>query len=150
MKRVKNLKDYIIRENKSHLLSKLVLQILIIFAISTFSIVLYDTYINIEVEDESYTAEKLSKEISIQNKEDISEVLEDISKSVVGISKIGKNDASIFSLDSEKTLSLGSGVIVTENGYILTNEHVSGAKYSKCYITLENRRRIYWESCLGR
>jgi S1-C subfamily serine protease len=27
---------------------------------------------------------------------------------------------------------------VTENGYILTNEHVSGAKYSSCYVTLEN------------
>ena len=35
-------------------------------------------------------------------------------------------------------LSLGSGVIISENGYILTNEHVSGARYSKCYVTLEN------------
>jgi S1-C subfamily serine protease len=35
-------------------------------------------------------------------------------------------------------LGLGTGIIVTENGYILTNEHVSGAKYSSCYVTLEN------------
>jgi len=59
-----------------------------------------------------------------------------------GISKIETNDTSIFSINSEKTLSLGSGIIVSEEGYILTNEHVSGSKYSKCYITLENRRRI--------
>jgi S1-C subfamily serine protease len=35
-------------------------------------------------------------------------------------------------------LGLGTGIIVTEDGYILTNEHVSGAKYSSCYVTLEN------------
>ena len=29
-------------------------------------------------------------------------------------------------------------MIVSENGYILTNEHVSGAKYSNCYVTLAN------------
>ena len=27
---------------------------------------------------------------------------------------------------------------VSDNGYILTKEHVSGGKYSKCYVTLEN------------
>ena len=59
-----------------------------------------------------------------------------------GISKIEKNDTSIFNPNSEKTLSLGSGIVVTDNGYILSNEHVSGAKYSRCYVTLENRRRI--------
>ena len=29
-------------------------------------------------------------------------------------------------------------MIVSENGYILTNWHVAGNKYSNCYITLEN------------
>ena len=31
-----------------------------------------------------------------------------------------------------------AGVIVSDNGYILTNEHVSGKKYSNCYVTLSN------------
>lgn len=30
------------------------------------------------------------------------------------------------------------GVIVTDNGYILTNHHVAGNKYSSCYVTLED------------
>lgn len=27
-------------------------------------------------------------------------------------------------------------MIVSKNGYILTNEHVSGEKYSSCYVTM--------------
>lgn len=80
---MKDLKDYVIRESKSHLLSKLVLLVIAIFIISTISIVLYDMYIDIEVEEEKYTAEKVSKEISIKNTEDVSAMLENVSKSVV-------------------------------------------------------------------
>ena len=29
-------------------------------------------------------------------------------------------------------------MIITDDGYILTNQHVSGSKYSTCYVTLEN------------
>ena len=61
----------------------MILGILIIFMIATFSIVLYDMYINIEIEDESYTPKKVSQEISTENTEDTSTMLENISKSVV-------------------------------------------------------------------
>ena len=110
---------------KKHIFIKLVLELIIVFIIATIAIVLYDMYINIEIENNSYIAKKVSQEISTEDTEDISTVLEEVSKSVVGISKIENVDASIFSLNSEKKLSLGSGIIVTTNGYILTNEHVS-------------------------
>ena len=77
------MKNYRKKEKKNHVISKLILQALIIFAIATASIVLYDMYINIDVEEESYIAEKVSKEISIKNTEDVSTMLENVSKSVV-------------------------------------------------------------------
>lgn len=64
-------------------------------------------------------------------------------KVLFGISKITTNDTGIFSANSVKTLSLGSGIIVSDNGYILTNEHVSGSKYSKCYIKLAEESNEY-------
>lgn len=77
------MKDYVKRQKKNYILSKMILGILIIFMIATVSIVLYDMYINIEVEDESYIPKKISQEISTENTEDTSTMLENISKSVV-------------------------------------------------------------------
>ena len=72
------------KEKKKHVLGKIFAQTIFVFSIATMSIVLYDMYINIEVDkEETYSAEKLSKEISTINTEDISEILEDVSKSVV-------------------------------------------------------------------
>lgn len=68
----------------------------------------------------------------------IADVLEETSKAVVGISKIQEKGSSIFLQDGSTKLGLGTGIIVSENGYIVTNEHVSGSKYSNCYVTLEN------------
>ena len=71
-------------KNKTHILSRLFSQILLIFLVATMTIVLYDMYINIEVEENDiYVAEKLSKEITTVNTEDISQMLEKVSKSVV-------------------------------------------------------------------
>ena len=47
------------------------------------SIVLYDMYINIDTEKEIYTAEKTAKEVSTKNTDDVSKMLEKVSKSVV-------------------------------------------------------------------
>ena len=67
-----------------------------------------------------------------------SDIIEKAVKSVVGISKLEQNGTSIFLGNPEGKLGLGSGIIVTDNGYILTNQHVAGNKYSNCYVTLEN------------
>ena len=62
-------------------------------------------------------------------------------ESVVWISKLKDNGSSIFSTSNETSLGLGTGVIVSENGYILSNEHVTGGKFSTCYVTLGNSKK---------
>ena len=77
----------------------------------------------IEVEDEEINVEDFIKKAT---------------KCVVGISKLEQNGTSIFLNNVTNVLGLGSGVVISEDGYILTNEHVSGEKYSNCYVTLED------------
>lgn len=79
------------------------------------------------------------EEVQKQNKT-ITEVLQGANETVVGISKVKEAGESVFLEDGVSQLGLGTGVIVAENGYILTNEHVSGKKNSTCYITTSNNK----------
>ena len=81
------------------------------------------------------TIEKV-KEQSVQ----IADMVEEVTPCVVGISKIKNAGNTIFLENSATSLGLGTGVIVSSDGYILSNEHVTGSKYSNCYITLEDGR----------
>ena len=111
-------------------------------------IYLYDTYQKIEINNSNYEIKKVQSTINeqtventIENSKTVADVLENTMESVVGISKLKDNGISIFSSNNETLLGLGTGLIVTENGYILSNEHVTGGKYSTCYITLENGKK---------
>ena len=117
--------------------------ILLIFWILGFYI--YFTYQKIEVKEPNYEASKTistNQEQTVENVEEnstkIADMIEKTTRSVVGISKLKNVGNSIFSNNTAEELGLGTGVIVTENGYILSNEHVTGSKYSKCYVTLED------------
>ena len=86
----------------------------------------------------NYETEKLSTRSAEKVEKDTSKIIKNVTKSVVGVSKLEQNGNTIFLEDAEKTLGLGSGIILSDNGYILSNEHVSGGKYSNCFVTLEN------------
>ena len=106
---------------------------------------MYTTYQNIEINNENYIATRTQSTITEQtvesvqeNSKTIADVLEETTRKVVGISKLKDTGSSILYKSTENELGLGTGFIVTEDGYIVSNEHVTGQKYSKCYITLEN------------
>ncbi|WP_010681311.1 S1C family serine protease [Acetivibrio cellulolyticus] len=60
---------------------------------------------------------------------------------VVGISVLKVASSSIFDRNSE-SWGVGSGVIVSSNGYILTNHHVAGGKNKRIIVSLEDGRNI--------
>ena len=124
---------------------KVIITSTILIFLWIFAFYLYITYQNIEVTPSNYEATRTKSTIEEQTVESeeeksqtIADMLEETTRKVVGISKLKNTGSSIFSSNSENDLGLGTGVIVSSDGYILSNEHVTGAKYSKCYVTLEN------------
>ena len=132
--------EYRKRESK---LKRFFITILLMTIVATVSIFIYDMYVDIDVYStdqisQNSEATRVSYNEEIQSSNDITNTLENTIKCVVGISKIKNTGSSIFLNNSTEALGLGTGMIVSENGYILTNWHVAGDKYSKCYVTLEN------------
>ena len=132
------------RKNKQIIKNTIVIAIIIIIAIIIFGVlIMYD---NIEIVD-NYTAERTKQStINEQNVENIikksestADMIEDITKSVCGISKLSNTGGSILSNANETELGLGTGIIVSNNGYILSNSHVTGERFSTCYVTIEDK-----------
>lgn len=133
------------RKKKISNQKKVIITVIIALALWIFSFYLYTTYKNIEINPSNYEATRTLSTSEAQTVEKVEEeskkvadVIEETTRKVVGISKLKNAGSSILSKSTESELGLGTGIIVTEDGYILSNEHVTGAKYSKCYITLEN------------
>lgn len=118
--------------------------IAITILIFCFIILAYCVYISIITEKEY--ASNYKAEVTSANKDEneeevsISNLIENVNNSIVGISKIKNKGSTIFLEDGMRSLGLGTGFIVSEDGYIVTNQHVSGEKNSTCYVTLEDGR----------
>lgn len=111
--------------------------ILIIVLTIFFTILAYTLFLDSHkyVYDQNVVATRVSY---AENSNNLEEVIENITECTVGISKIKDIGSTIFLEKSTENLNLGSGVIISSEGYILTNQHVAGEKYSTCYITLKN------------
>lgn len=136
------------RYKKKSKIKKVLLTTIILSIVILIFVYLYYTYKNIEIYDSNYETQKTISTVNektvdnvIENSKTVSDVLEETMECVVGISKLKNNGSSIFSSSDEYSLGLGTGVIVTHNGYILSNEHVTGSKLSTCYVTLEDGKK---------
>ena len=128
-------------------------KLLVIFLISAISIFLYEIFIELKESsnnEEIYGTKLSANENLEENKKDISNIIENVSNAVVGISKIKNIGSSVFLSDSTEDLGLGTGIIVSKKGYILTNQHVVGENAKKCYVTVENGKnytgKIVWSN----
>lgn len=134
------------KNKKKKQLFKASITILLVLLIGIGFFYLYRMYENIEITDE-YSAKRTDlSTIYEQNVENSSEksnstadMIEKVNKSVCGISKLSNTGNSILSTATEAELGLGTGIVVTSNGYILSNSHVTGEKYSTCYVTIEDK-----------
>lgn len=133
------------KKQKKSKIKKFLISILLIGMLGGIGYYLYIVYTSIEVEP-IYNANRVSlstnseKTVESINENDIKieEMLEHATKSVCGISKLKTTGGSILSKATEDELGLGTGIIVSDKGYILSNTHVTGEKYSTCYITIED------------
>ena len=134
--------DYLKQDRKKKIKKDLTI-IFILLLILLCVILAYILYENIQVTESNLSQQNVTAERTMQtieevkeNNKTVTEMIAEVNDSVVGISKVKNTGSSIFSDENVTNLGLGTGLIVGENGYILTNAHVSGEKYSKCYVTL--------------
>lgn len=129
-------------EKKENKIKKIFWVFVLMCITSASSIFLYNMYLNIDINDTSKVSQVQEKAIRLSVEEEIEDnsfiTLEEETKCVVGISKIKNKGDTILEQNATDSLSLGTGTIISENGYILTNWHLAGNKYSSCYVTIDD------------
>ena len=111
--------------NKIKLFLLWIIFIIILLGISYY---FYTTYNKIDITPE-YEIKRTESTVPLQTvnnatqeSQTIADMLEKVSQSVVGISRIKTHSNSIFSSNNSiNELGLGTGIIVSSNGYILSN-----------------------------
>ena len=136
----------ILRKNTKNNLKKTIGIMLVLTVIIALMYYVYKMYKNIEIMP-GYATERTNLstkyEQTVEKVEEksitIADMIEEVSQSVCGISKLSSAGGSILSTASETELGLGTGIIVSSDGYILSNKHVTGDKFSTCYVKIEDR-----------
>lgn len=134
------------KNKKKRQIIKTLLTTAIVMIILVGFFYLYKMYKNIEIVD-NYTADRTkistNDEQNVENgnqkSKSITDMIGNVIKSVCGISKLSNAGGSILSTATETELGLGTGIVVSSNGYILSNNHVTGDKFSTCYVTIEDK-----------
>ncbi len=132
-------------EDKKRNKEKVIMYCLMVVIIALLLILILRTGIGQAPTVTEYNAQKVNFDENIEEEQEkkaespkTNKTIEDSVKAIVGISKLKQSGSSIFVSNAEEKLGLGSGVVITDNGYILTNQHVAGNKYSSCYVTLDD------------
>lgn len=119
--------------------------LLVTFLIATIGSYFVQTYLTIITGGEE--VKRLSNEVQYSNfqvveERKLTDVVEDVMQSVVGISMLKANEESIFDISLTEKWGLGTGVIVSEDGYILTNQHLARSANTRLIVNLENGETV--------
>lgn len=87
---------------------------------------------------QSPAPQQISTEFQKSTNTAITNVVGQSVQSVVGLAVLRPNGDSIFDSKTREKWGIGSGIIVSSTGYILTNHHVAGGKNKKLLVTLSN------------
>ena len=72
----------------------------------------------------------------------VTSVAKNSTAGVVGISVLKADEKAIFNSNTSESWGVGSGVIVSPNGFILTNNHVAGGKNKRIIVSLADGRNV--------
>ena len=75
---------------------------------------------------------------TVQVEFNLQDLVKNASYSVVGVSKLNQKNTSVFVENSEEKLGMGSGIILTSNGFILSNYETTGGLNETCFVSMKN------------
>lgn len=106
--------------------------------------------------ENNYNAQRLSgsynsyyKNIDYNEKiENASNIISNIQDSIVGISIVKIDGKNLFEIDAAEKWGMGTGIVISKNGYILTNQHLAQTVGASLNVTLNDgtttKGRIVW------
>ena len=120
-----------------------VLLVILLFLSAGLGLALWNLYSKIPIAYSGSTGMQAEKTVQtieqpLQDTPSITDVLENVTPAVVGFSKLKDKGNTIFLPNGSSELGLGTGVIVSSDGYFLSNAHVTGDPLTACYVTLED------------
>lgn len=86
-----------------------------------------------------------SNNSNTHNEYETSQIIESVKKSTVGISLLKPSGSSLLDVNATEKWGMGTGIIVTKNGYVLTNQHL--AQNVRCKI---NNHTKWWKRNAGK
>ena len=90
-----------------------------------------------DVPDPQLIAAETSDEVPF-----VASVAKRVSPGVVGISVLRPGHDGLFDTDMAEKWGIGTGFIVSGDGYILTNHHVAGGRNKKIIVSLSDGREV--------
>lgn len=124
--------------------------LLFTFIVAVSGSYLIQTFLSVMQGNEK-EVKRLENEVSSYNQSvqyNRADIIENAMKSVVGISMLKANEESLFDVLLTQKWGLGTGIIISEDGYILTNQHLARKENTRLIVNMSNgesvQGRVVW------